>query len=183
MTTPDMTTCANHPTVETGLRCNRCEKPICIKCAVRTPTGYRCKECVRGIQKVAENAQWYDYLIGFAVSALLSGIASLLINVITWFVWGLIVIAAAPAAGAAIAVGVQWVLRKRRARSLFLTCAAGVVAGALPMIIWQLINVIFAINYGAFSIYTLFGTFWQLYYVATAAPVVYGRLAGIRMSR
>ncbi len=42
------TYCANHPGVETSLRCNKCGKPICAKCAVRTPTGYRCKECVRG---------------------------------------------------------------------------------------------------------------------------------------
>ena len=36
------TYCANHPTVETTLRCNKCGKPICAKCAIRTPTGYRC---------------------------------------------------------------------------------------------------------------------------------------------
>ena len=36
------TYCANHPGVETSLRCNKCGKPICAKCAVRTPTGYRC---------------------------------------------------------------------------------------------------------------------------------------------
>lgn len=183
MTTPAVTTCANHPTVETRLRCNRCEKPICPKCAVRMPTGYRCKECVRGIQKVYDNAQWYDYLIGFTVAGVLSLVASLLVNVITWFVWGLIIIAAAPFAGGLIATGVQWTLRRRRARSLFLTCAAGVVAGALPMIIWNIINIVIAINYGVFSFYDLFGIFWQLFYVAVATPTVYSRLSGIQMSR
>jgi DNA-directed RNA polymerase subunit RPC12/RpoP len=29
----------------TGLRCNRCSKPICPKDAVRTPVGMRCPEC------------------------------------------------------------------------------------------------------------------------------------------
>ena len=48
--------CANHPAVETTLRCNRCGKPICAECAVRTPTGYRCKECVRGQQKIFDTA-------------------------------------------------------------------------------------------------------------------------------
>ena len=38
-------TCTFHPNVETQLRCNRCNKPICIKCAKHTPTGYRCPEC------------------------------------------------------------------------------------------------------------------------------------------
>ena len=48
--------CANHPGVETSLRCNKCGKPICAKCAIRTPTGYRCKECVRGQQRIFETA-------------------------------------------------------------------------------------------------------------------------------
>jgi len=29
----------------TGLRCNRCSKPICAQDAVRTPVGLRCPEC------------------------------------------------------------------------------------------------------------------------------------------
>ncbi len=42
--TPQPMVCANHPNRETMLRCNRCEKPICIHCAVLTEVGYRCKE-------------------------------------------------------------------------------------------------------------------------------------------
>lgn len=37
--------CANHPTVPTVLRCARCEKPICARCRVHTPVGYRCLQC------------------------------------------------------------------------------------------------------------------------------------------
>ncbi|HUS14879.1 MAG TPA: hypothetical protein VM536_07645 [Chloroflexia bacterium] len=37
--------CANHPTVPTYLRCGRCEKPICAKCRIHTPIGYRCFDC------------------------------------------------------------------------------------------------------------------------------------------
>jgi len=39
--------CANHPTVETLLRCNKCNKPICTRCGVRTPVGIRCRECAQ----------------------------------------------------------------------------------------------------------------------------------------
>ena len=53
--------CYVHPTRETSLRCNNCERPICAQCAVRTPTGYRCKECVRERQKTFETAEWYDF--------------------------------------------------------------------------------------------------------------------------
>ena len=44
--------CANHPDRGTSLRCNRCERPICTECAVLTPVGYRCKNCVKSQQKV-----------------------------------------------------------------------------------------------------------------------------------
>lgn len=37
--------CSYHPNVLTGLRCNRCGKPICPQDAVRTPVGMRCPSC------------------------------------------------------------------------------------------------------------------------------------------
>ncbi len=37
--------CANHPKVETYLRCGKCDKPICAKCRVSTPVGFRCYSC------------------------------------------------------------------------------------------------------------------------------------------
>lgn len=37
--------CSYHPNVLTGLRCNRCGKPICPDDAVRTPVGLRCPDC------------------------------------------------------------------------------------------------------------------------------------------
>lgn len=39
--------CAEHPDVETNLRCGKCGKPICPKCLVQTPVGARCKDCAR----------------------------------------------------------------------------------------------------------------------------------------
>jgi len=39
------TYCARHPDVETGLRCARCETPICPRCLVQTPVGARCRDC------------------------------------------------------------------------------------------------------------------------------------------
>jgi len=43
--------CSYHPNVMTGLRCNRCGKPICPQCGVRMPVGMRCPDCagVRGL--------------------------------------------------------------------------------------------------------------------------------------
>ena len=47
--------CADHPDVETRLRCSRCGKPICPRCAVRTPVGMRCPDCGGTRSSVAGN--------------------------------------------------------------------------------------------------------------------------------
>lgn len=43
--------CTFHPETETLLRCSKCEKPICNRCAVPTPVGARCPECAN-VKKV-----------------------------------------------------------------------------------------------------------------------------------
>jgi hypothetical protein len=45
VTSEDVLYCERHPDVETGLRCGRCETPICPKCAVFTDVGARCPTC------------------------------------------------------------------------------------------------------------------------------------------
>ncbi len=166
--------CYVHPDRETSLRCNNCDRPICAACAVRTPTGYRCRECVKGQQKVFNTSEWYDYLSGFIVAALLSTVAAFLVTLIGgigFFGWFLIA-AGAPTAGVAIAEGVRLVTRRRRSRPLFLTVAAAVVLGALPVLLFQLV---FAGN--------LFAVLFQVIYLVIAVPVVYSRLSGIQLFR
>lgn len=163
--------CANHPDRETTLRCNRCEKPICVKCAVRTPTGYRCKECVRGIQKNFNNAAWYDYVLGFITTVFLSIIASILVAMVSRFFWGLIILVGAPAAGALIAQAAQLALRRHRSRALFITTAAGVVLGTLPAVIVTLLM-------GSWI-----ATIWEVVFVVMATPTVYYRISGILFSK
>jgi hypothetical protein len=72
----------------------------------------------------------------------------------------------------AIAEGVRLVTGKRRSRSLFITVAVGVVLGALPVILFQ---VVFTRN--------LFGVLFQVIYLVIAVPVVYSRLSGIQLFR
>jgi hypothetical protein len=167
------TYCANHPTVETSLRCNKCGKPICAKCAIRTPTGYRCKECVRGQMKTFDTAEWYDYLLGFGTAVILGFLASLLASVVSGlsFIGWILIVIGAPTAGMVIAEGVRLATRKHRSRSLFITVAVAVVLGALPIIIINLVS------------FNLFGLIFQGIYLFIATPVVYTRLAGIQLSR
>ena len=172
-TATDTLYCYVHPNRATALRCNNCDRPICAECAVHTPTGYRCRECVKGQQRVFNTSVWYDFVTGFIIAAVLSGIAAFLVTLIGgigFFGWFLI-LAGAPTAGMIIAESVRSVTRKRRSRALFLTVAAGVVIGALPVALTQLV-------YG-----NLFGILFQVIYLVIVAPLVYTRLSGIQLFR
>ena len=158
--------CANHLQTETMLRCNRCEKPICIKCAVLTDTGYRCKECVRGQQKAFETAEVIDYPIAFIVAAVLSFIGSLIAPRLSFFV-----IILAPMAGTFVAEAVRFSIRKRRATSLYYTAAAGALIGSLPGLIGKII------------VLDLFGILWYGIYTLTVTTTVFYRLKGMVFKR
>ena len=166
--------CYAHPQRETLLRCNRCERPMCTACAVRTPTGYRCKECVKGQQKVFETAQWWDYPLAALVGGVLAFLGSLLIGRIGFFTLFL-----APFAGMVIAEAVRWVLRKRRSRWIpLITAVATLVGGLFPSILNILLVLIVAPQAGLGS---LLGLFWPAIYAVVAAATAYYRLKGIRV--
>mgnify|MGYP005844896943 CR=1 FL=1 len=130
-------TCYRHPTVATSLRCNRCGNPICPKCAVRTPVGFRCPDCVRVQQDKFYTGSWLDYLIAVAVALPLSLVAgtvfSFLIAGIGFLSWLIAFVAAAPTGGI-IAEAVWRAVRRRRSRHLNLVVLACLVVGVLPFL-------------------------------------------------
>jgi hypothetical protein len=156
--------CANHPTVETSLRCNRCEKPICAKCAVLTPTGYRCKECIKLQQKVFVTARWYDYPLIFIVVAVLTYIGSLIAARISFFI-----ILVAPGIGVGIAELARLVTGKRRSRELYILAAIAAVIGCLPVLIAFITHFI------------LLGFIFQAIYAVLMISSMFYRLSGIRI--
>jgi hypothetical protein len=135
--TPDPPTaevmyCEVHPTVETTLRCNKCGRPMCTKCAVKTPVGYRCRECVRGQQTVFYNSNSLDPLIQWIVALPLSVVGAGLISFLTCGIWGwLIAFWASSAIGALIADLAHRVVGKRRGRYGWMAVAGGIILGAL----------------------------------------------------
>jgi hypothetical protein len=166
--------CANHPQTETTLRCNRCEKPICAKCAVLTPTGYRCKDCVRSQQKIFDTTQWYDYITSFVIASFLALIGSYLIPKLGFFS-----IFLAPLAGIVIAEAVRLVVRRRRSKRLTQLTALATVLGSLPVLLLTLIPMLALLTRGGLGL--LLNVVWQVVYVVLATSTVLYRMGGIRV--
>jgi hypothetical protein len=163
--------CYNHPDRETYLRCNRCNRPICTECAVLTPTGYRCKECVRGQQKVFETAQSLDPVIGFVVALVLSFIGSYIARIMGFFF-----VFIAPIIGLGITAVIRYAVKRRRSRLLFQVSTAGAVLGSLPFLLIGLIGLLS----GGFGL-SILGLVWQGLYTFLIGTTVFYRLSGIQI--
>lgn len=170
-------TCANHPTRETHLRCNRCGKPICSQCAVLTPVGYRCRECVRGQQKTFETTRWWDFPVAIVLSAIGVGVGVGLLDFIG--LWGLFV---APIAGGGLAEVVRWAVGRRRSRRLPLAAIGGAVLGILPhLALPAFALLVTATGRASASAGLLFVVLWPVLNGGLMAATLFYRLRGIRM--
>jgi hypothetical protein len=152
--------CYRHPNIETGLRCNRCGRPICPKCAVRTPVGFRCPECIREQENKYYTGGNADYLIAAVIAFPLSLIAAGLFSFILarfWILWVIFIgIIAAPAVAGFIAEAVRWGVGRRRSRYLAYVVAGSLILGTLPYIIFALLGGNFGLI--AAGVFLFFGT-------------------------
>lgn len=167
--TASLTYCEKHPDRETGLRCNRCNRLMCTQCAVQTPTGYRCVDCIKEQNKAFDTTEVQDYVVAAAVAVVLSWIGAALVTR-----FGFFTILLAPAAGTLIAEAVRTAVRKRRSKKLYQVVAIAIVVGSLPVLIQSL----FLLLSGYF-----FSVVWAAVYTFMATSSAYYRMSGIRIRR
>jgi hypothetical protein len=150
--------CANHPNRKTNLRCNRCGKPICDRCARHTPVGYRCRECVREQEESFFSATPVHYLLAAMITLPIALLVGFLAPNLTYWV-----IFVAAGAGTIIGRIVFRLIGRRRGRWLPHLVAGLVALGGL---IWLLVPLVSLFLGGAFSLSFI----WSLLYAAIAAP-------------
>jgi hypothetical protein len=63
--------CYRHPKSETYVRCGRCDQPICPKCAVQGPVGFRCRQC--GLVKSATLSSFTPRQLALGIGVSLGG--------------------------------------------------------------------------------------------------------------
>ena len=131
--TEELTYCEVHPDRETGLRCNKCNRLMCAECAVPTPVGYRCRECVREHEDKFFAGTTADYAIVFGVSAIIAALGYLGVSLVGGFII-FIMLLAIPIGGAAGELALR-ITGRRRGRYSGHVAVAGVVVGVLALIL------------------------------------------------
>jgi hypothetical protein len=168
--------CVNHPKVETRLRCNKCGQPICSKCAVRTPVGYRCRDCVNAQQRVFyAGFRPGDYLIAAVVALPLSLVAGWLVPQLGWYA-----VLLGPIVGGGIAEAARWATRRKRGQYTWLVVCGCVVFGALPALILSLLSLVGLLagtpGLLAYPLGGIMRLVWASVYLLTATGAAYARL-------
>ena len=161
---------------EIVLRCNRCNKPITPETAVLTPTGYRCKECVRSQQRIFDTTKGLDVPLGLLISALIAFGGSWLAGRI-----GFLILFVAPGIGTLIANAVRWAVRKRRSKALNKAVLWGSILGCLPLVIMRLLPILGA-NGGQPALGGLLSLVWQAVYALLLVSSAYYQTTGIKLS-
>ena len=105
--------CTYHPNVRTRLRCSKCGTPICPRCAVETPVGFRCPNCaaVRGLPT-------YRTSTGSIIKSVAIGLGVALAAGVLWGLFPDWRFYAALLLGFGVAEGMAWAAKDKRGADL-----------------------------------------------------------------
>lgn len=162
--------CYRHPNRETRLRCNQCDQPICASCAVLTPTGYRCPECIRSQQKVFDTTRPFDHVVAALLASAIAFGGSFVASLLGFFT-----LLITPLVAFIITEVVRWAVNKRRSKTLHRVTVIATVVGSLPLLLYSLAMILL---FGAR--FNLLALVWQVAYSAIIYSTVHYRLGGTR---
>lgn len=118
--------CYRHPDRETYVRCGRCDRPICTRCAMQGPVGFRCKNCGTLANDPLTTMRPTQILLGSLVALGGGAITGLIATQISFF--GIFI---AFFAGGIIAEAVIRVTGYKRGPIILGVVLGGIVAGIL----------------------------------------------------
>jgi hypothetical protein len=170
--------CAADPTVETYLRCARCEKPICPKCLIQTPVGSRCRDCAQLRRPPMFDIKPMGYVraVGAGIGAGIGG--SLLLTLVQSMVpfagfFGFMLMAGL---GYVVGEAVSVAVRRKQGNALGIIAAVSAVVGLIVVRAAFLMLAgappLIALSTGAASIAA---PLWNALGVLLAAGVAYSR--------
>ncbi len=129
--------CTWHPERETLLRCNRCDRPMCLQCAVRHPVGLRCFECTRALRSPLYQVSPLAYVRAGLVAVAAGTVAAVPAAFLAGMLWLLALLVAAPL-GAGVAEAVSIASGRKRGRPLAIIAAGGMICGVvLTGVLWS----------------------------------------------
>ncbi|MCJ7694834.1 MAG: hypothetical protein MUO40_05340 [Anaerolineaceae bacterium] len=158
------------------LRCNKCGTQITPETAILTPTGYRCKNCIRTMQKKYETTKAFDVPVAFIIAAILAFFGSWLASLIGFFS-----ILLAPAAGMLIAEAVRLATSKRRSKTLNKALLWGAIIGGSPLVILKLGSLLLGLTMGNLNLFSLLPIIYQIVFVVMSSSTAFYRFSGIRL--
>ncbi len=141
--------CCNHPDRQTTIRCMKCNRPVCLECAVSTPKGYICKDCLEKQKRRFASNENQELLLACLIPGSFGLIGSLILSKIP--VSGLVCLIMGPLLGIAASKIVNSLTNDRKSSSInqVMILSAG-IGGALPLLkaVFIILRSIFLGNIG-----------------------------------
>ena len=128
---PGVWFCAKHNSVQTRLRCGRCEKPICPKCTVMGPVGARCRDCLSNKGSHIYKVGAPQLALAFGASIVMGAIGAVLVDILG--LWAFFVLFYAPALGAFLGKFLTRLTKGKRGPLVASASGAGIAVGALGL--------------------------------------------------
>lgn len=127
-----VTYCQRHPSVESVLRCGRCEAFICPRCLVFTPAGTRCPDCAQLRRPPMYELRLTDYLraagVALGLGLALGVIGAFLLPVgVRGFLFLTLAVFGGSALGGLVAEVLQRATRYKRGPAMQASAAATLV--------------------------------------------------------